>query len=45
VLHSFNGADGTNPEAGPIADKKERLYGTTPQGGAHGYGVVFRLRE
>jgi len=44
VLHVFGGAqDGWNPMAGVILDASGSLYGTTPLGGAHGFGVVFKL--
>jgi uncharacterized repeat protein (TIGR03803 family) len=50
VLYSFTGgADGANPRAGLIRDKKGNLYGTTQVGGTpfgcgdYGCGVVFRL--
>ncbi len=42
VLHSFAGNDGLYPPAGVIFDKSGALYGTT-QGGALGYGTVFKL--
>ena len=45
VLHSFarTGGDGANPEAGLVRDAAGNLYGTTPYGGASGYGTVFML--
>ena len=45
VLHSFGPApgDGGIPFAGLIADSSGNLYGTTFQGGASGFGVVFKL--
>jgi uncharacterized repeat protein (TIGR03803 family) len=44
VLYSFTGGgDGANPAAGVIGDAAGNLYGTTPAGGASGYGVVFKL--
>jgi uncharacterized repeat protein (TIGR03803 family) len=44
VLHSFtNGADGGVPGAGLIFDGTGNLYGTTTQGGAFGWGTVFKL--
>ena len=44
VLYSFTGgSDGENPFAGLIADASGNLYGTTYQGGAYGYGTVFKL--
>ena len=45
ILHSFTGDDGANPYDGLILDKSGTLYGTTNQGGAHGYGTVFKLAE
>ncbi len=42
VLHSFKGgSDGKNPIYGVILDSAGNLYGTTPSGGADGWGVVF----
>jgi uncharacterized repeat protein (TIGR03803 family) len=44
VLHSFiGGADGGYPFAGLVQDKAGNLYGTTPNFGAHGAGIVFEL--
>ena len=43
VLHSFNGRDGANPEAGLIFDAAGNLYGTTLDGGGHNMGTVFKL--
>jgi uncharacterized repeat protein (TIGR03803 family) len=44
VLYSFTGgADGGNPYAGVIADSAGNLYGTTYNGGAFGYGAVYKL--
>ncbi len=44
VLHNLaGGADGQYPEAGLTMDRAGNLYGTTTDGGAGGYGVVFRL--
>ncbi|HXM23300.1 MAG TPA: choice-of-anchor tandem repeat GloVer-containing protein [Terriglobales bacterium] len=45
VLHSFNGKDGRYAEAALILDASGNLYGTTPVGGAHGYGTVFELTQ
>jgi uncharacterized repeat protein (TIGR03803 family) len=51
IVHTFVGADGTNPSAGLIFDAAGNSYGTTWQGGASslctepgGCGVVFRLK-
>jgi uncharacterized repeat protein (TIGR03803 family) len=44
VLWSFSGgADGSDPMAGMIIDKKGNLYGTTVFGGANGDGTVFEV--
>src|SRR5207247_901881 len=43
VLHSFNSSDGANPYAGLVQDSAGNLYGTTQQGGASGYGTVYKL--
>ncbi len=45
VLHNFNweGSDGAYPCAGLVFDRAGNLYGTTMQGGTHGYGTVFEL--
>ena len=43
LLHTFNGVDGSRPMAGVIADSAGNLYGTTYQGGAFGYGTVFKI--
>jgi len=43
TLHSFSGADGTNPWAGLVQGRDGNLYGTTYGGGTDGGGTVFRL--
>src|SRR5579862_5400485 len=45
VLHSFNsnGKDGTYPNSSLVLDASGNLYGGTPNGGAHGGGIVFEL--
>ena len=46
VLHSFsgtNGADGSAPFAGLIADSSGNFYGTTFDGGTFGFGTVYEL--
>jgi len=45
VLHRFNinGKDGFWPFAGVTFDSTGNLYGTTTEGGIHGYGIVFQL--
>lgn len=44
ILHVFGGDDGANPTAGLIFDTAGNLYGTAPNGGAYGNGVVFKLK-
>jgi uncharacterized repeat protein (TIGR03803 family) len=43
VLHNFHGNDGAGPESRLAFDNAGNLYGTTPVGGAFGYGNVFEL--
>jgi uncharacterized repeat protein (TIGR03803 family) len=48
VLYTFSGGnDGAMPEAiltaGLVLDKSGNLYGVTPEGGADGYGLVYKL--
>jgi uncharacterized repeat protein (TIGR03803 family) len=38
------GADGGNPSAGVVSDKKGNLYGTTNAGGANFLGTVYKLQ-
>jgi uncharacterized repeat protein (TIGR03803 family) len=44
-LYAFTGVngDGANPRAGVVFSSRGVLYGTTEQGGAHGYGTVYSL--
>ena len=43
-LYAFTGgADGAYPRAGVIFSTRGVIFGTTEQGGAHGYGTVFSL--
>jgi uncharacterized repeat protein (TIGR03803 family) len=44
LLHSFTGgSDGAFPLAGLIFDQAGALYGTTTEGGAVGFGTVFKM--
>ena len=44
VLHSFGGSgDGSYPDCALLRDSAGDLYGTTPQGGAHFAGTVFKI--
>jgi uncharacterized repeat protein (TIGR03803 family) len=43
VLHSFRMSDGWLPFASLIFDQAGNLYGTTPEGGTDGFGIVFEL--
>lgn len=45
VIHSFAGFafDGGNPFGSPIVDSTGNVYGTTPNGGGAGCGVVYQL--
>lgn len=44
TLYSFTGnADGADPGSAVILDAQGNIYGTTPTGGAFGFGVVYRV--
>jgi uncharacterized repeat protein (TIGR03803 family) len=44
VLYSFTGSpDGANPYAGLVMDNSGNLYGTAENGGAFGFGTVFKI--
>jgi uncharacterized repeat protein (TIGR03803 family) len=48
VLHRFqpDGVDGIFPQFGPVAiDASGNVYGSTPQGGSAGQGVVFEITK
>ncbi len=46
VLYSFRGnGDGASPFAGVVTDRKGNLYGTTKNGGAYGYGTVYKINR
>ncbi|MGH9316599.1 MAG: choice-of-anchor tandem repeat GloVer-containing protein [Thermoanaerobaculia bacterium] len=42
TLHSFTSRDGADPYAGLLQGTDGNLYGTTAQGGANGYGTIFK---
>jgi len=42
-LFSFNGANGSAPEAGLALGKDGNFYGTTALGGPNGFGTIFRF--
>jgi uncharacterized repeat protein (TIGR03803 family) len=45
VIHAFTGGnDGSGPGSPVVFDKRGDLYGTTPTGGAKGFGVVYEMR-
>ena len=43
ILHSFNGSDGSGPNAGVTLDSQGNLYGTTITGGGYECGTAFEL--
>jgi len=44
ILYSFTcGTDGCLPQSVPALDKDGNIYGTTTQGGADGWGTVFKI--
>jgi uncharacterized repeat protein (TIGR03803 family) len=43
TLHSFDIADGANPQAGLIQATNGDFYGTTLYGGANGQGTIFKI--
>jgi uncharacterized repeat protein (TIGR03803 family) len=44
TLHSFNFADGADPQAGLVQGSDGYFYGTTSDGGTNGgYGTVYRI--
>ncbi|MGD0191209.1 MAG: choice-of-anchor tandem repeat GloVer-containing protein [Rhizomicrobium sp.] len=46
IMHSFGpGADGQNPSAPMIMDKRGNFYGTTTAGGDYGKGTIFEIAK
>jgi uncharacterized repeat protein (TIGR03803 family) len=43
TLATFNGTNGTSPQAPLIADSSGNMYGTTEAGGTDGDGTVFKI--
>lgn len=43
TLHEFKGSDGEYSVAGLVQGTDGNLYGTTEEGGANGYGTVFKI--
>jgi uncharacterized repeat protein (TIGR03803 family) len=43
ILHTFQSADGANPQAGVIQDSSGNLYGTAENGGTYGAGTVYKI--
>jgi uncharacterized repeat protein (TIGR03803 family) len=43
TLHSFDGTDGANPNAPRVQAANGYLYGTAYNGGANGYGTIFKI--
>jgi uncharacterized repeat protein (TIGR03803 family) len=43
ILFSFDGSNGSFPGASVIFDSAGNLYGATSDGGAYGYGTIFKL--
>ncbi|MDB6131734.1 MAG: hypothetical protein JWM04_2841, partial [Verrucomicrobiales bacterium] len=45
IIHEFSGGtvDGNNPITGLVQGPDGALYGTTPSGGLHSQGIVYRL--
>jgi uncharacterized repeat protein (TIGR03803 family) len=43
TLVNFSGANGANPSRPPIQGRDGNLYGTSPNGGANGKGLLFKM--
>ena len=46
VLYSFGGTpDGDNPTGGLVMDERGNFCGTTVNGGAHGFGTIYKMNR
>lgn len=45
TIHTFGGPDGLASYTPVTFDAAHKLYGTTREGGTHGYGVVFEMES
>ena len=43
TLANFNGINGANPQSFLVQGTDGNFYGTTQDGGANGYGTVFKI--
>jgi uncharacterized repeat protein (TIGR03803 family) len=45
IVHTFAGspAEGSDPETGLVQGSDGNFFGTTSEGGAYGYGTVFKM--
>jgi uncharacterized repeat protein (TIGR03803 family) len=43
VLHEFAGTDGAQPETSLVMGEDGYFRGTTPNGGAYGFGTIFKI--
>jgi uncharacterized repeat protein (TIGR03803 family) len=43
MVASFSNTTGTNPQCGLVMDSSGNMFGTTPFGGASGYGTIWEL--
>lgn len=43
TLYTFSGNDGARPNGQLVLDSSGNLYGTTEEGGRHGYGVIWEI--
>lgn len=44
VIYRFTGSNGANPLGSLIVDAQGHLFGTTSQGGANDFGMIFEIR-